>query len=396
MNNLVIRNKICETAKYVVNEMGSDTIKDFKGVRSCKVKSFFDEDVIDLESSNSSKPECVIITAGVFYTSLPIFRHYLMKHLDDRCALDELSNRICRIIIAHNNYDECGEDAQMVYKEGKSIMDAFYKERKIGCWEVSANGFGYDPTILEDDSTSTTTMGMYTNENPLKVFTTFSGYDSQCLALKKAGIPFELVGWSEIENRAIVAHNALFPEYKDRNYGDICKIDWENVPDFDFFTYSSPCTSFSLAGKMLGGEEGSGTQSSLLWECKKAIEIKKPKYLMLENVPMLVSQKFVHTFDKWIAFLTSLGYTSYWKVLSGSDYGIPQERDRVFVVSVMNPTKEFAFPKAMRLTSSVEDHMLTKDELGQDLYRKLCMDTHIVDNYVVYNNHFLKFAAKQR
>lgn len=117
---------------------------------------------------------------------------------------------------------------------------------------------------------------------------------------------------------------------------------------------------------------------------------------MLENVPMLVSQKFVHTFDKWIAFLTSLGYTSYWKVLSGSDYGIPQERDRVFVVSVMNPTKEFAFPKAMRLTSSVEDHMLTKDELGQDLYQKLCMDTHIVDNYVAYNNHFLKFAAKQK
>lgn len=399
MSNITIRNNIIDTARYVIEEMGKDTIKDYKGIRSCGMKCYYElsvDGVIDLNAGSSIKPECVTITTAVFYTVLPMFRQYLLKHLDDRNALCEFGDKICHLIIVRNAYDEYGEDAQKVYEEGRNIMDTFYKERKIGCWEASANGFGYDPTILEDDSTSTTTMGMYTNENPLKVFTTFSGYDSQCLALKKAGIPFELVGWSEIEKRAIVAHNALFPEYKDRNYGDICKIDWENVPDFDFFTYSSPCTSFSLAGKMLGGEEGSGTQSSLLWECKKAIEIKKPKYLMLENVPMLVSKKFVHTFDKWITFLTSLGYTSYWKVLSGSDYGIPQERDRVFVVSVMNPTKEFAFPKAMRLTTSVEDHMLTKDELGQDLYQKLCMDTHIVGNYVAYNNHFLKFAAKQR
>ena len=119
-------------------------------------------------------------------------------------------------------------------------------------------------------------MEKYIKETPLKVFTTFSGYDSQCLALKKAGIPFDLIGWSEIEKRAIEAHNLIFPEYKDRNYGDICKINWTQVPDFDFFTYSSPCQQFSLAGKMLGGEEGSGTHSSLLWECKKAIDIKRP------------------------------------------------------------------------------------------------------------------------
>ena len=250
--------------------------------------------------------------------------------------------------------------------------------------------------MLEDDATNVPTIEPYTNANPLKVFTTFSGYDSQCLALRKAGIPFDLIGWSEIEKRAITAHNALFPEFKDRNYGDICKIDWNNVPDFDLFTYSSPCTSFSLAGKMLGGEEGSGTQSSLLWECKKAIEIKKPKYLMLENVAMLVSDKFIHTFNKWIGFLTSLGYTSYWKVLNGCDYGIPQDRSRIFVVSILNPTKEFAFPKAKRLTTSTEDYMLTKDELGHDLYQKLCMQKDIVDNYVKYNSHFLKFAVKQK
>ena len=399
MSNMTIRNNIIDTARYVIDEMGKDTIEDYKGIRSCGMKFYYElsvEDVIDLDAGSSSKTECVTITTAVFYTVLPMFRRYLLKHLNDRNALFELGNKICHLIIIRNAYDEYGEDTHKVYEEGRNIMETFYKERKVGCWKVDNNSFGYtDPLLIEDDATNAPTIEPFTNENPLKVFTTFSGYDSQCLALRKAGIPFDLVGWSEIEKRAITAHNALFPEYKDRNYGDICKIDWNDVPDFDFFTYSSPCQSFSIAGQMLGGDEGSGTKSSLLWECKKAIEIKRPKYLMLENVEMLVSQNFIHTFNKWIDFLSSLGYTSYWKVLKGSDYGIPQDRNRVFVVSVMNPRKEFVFPKARALKSSVEDHLLSKEELGHDLYRKLCVDKEIVGNYVHYNNHFLKFAVKQ-
>ena len=400
MSKITIKNKIYDTARYVIEEMGNDTIKDYKGIRSSGLKCYYElsvEGVIDLNAGSSNKPEYVIITTAVLYTVLPMFRTYLLKHMDDRNALLGLGNRICHLIIIRNAYDECGEDAQKVYEEGRTIIDTFYNERKVGCWKVDMNSIGYtDPLLIEDDATNAPTMETYTNENPMKVFTTFSGYDSQCLALRKAGIPFDLVGWSEIEKRAITAHNALFPEYKDRNYGDICKIDWNDVPDFDFFTYSSPCQSFSIAGQMLGGEEGSGTKSSLLWECKKAIEIKRPKYLMLENVEMLVSQNFIHTFNRWIDFLTSFGYTSYWKVLKGSEYGIPQDRNRVFVVSVMNPRKEFVFPKAKRLTTSTEDYMLTKDEIGHDLYQKLCMQKDIVDNYVAYNNHFLKFAAKQK
>ena len=94
----------------------------------------------------------------------------------------------------------------------------------------------------------------YTKENPLRVFTAFSGYDSQCLALNRLGIDYDLVGWSEIDPAAIKAHDALFPQYADRNYGDISKIDWSQVPDFDLFTYSSPCTDFSNAGQQAGGE----------------------------------------------------------------------------------------------------------------------------------------------
>jgi len=614
-------------------------------------------------------------------------------------------------------------------------------------------------------------MEKYTKENPLKVFTTFSGYDSQCLALKKAGIPFELIGWSEIEKRAIEAHNLIFPEYKDRNYGDICKIDWENVPDFDFFTYSSPCfvagtliqtkeglkniedieegdevlthtntyhkvitpmdklfggtlyhiksangeiictpehpfyvrelsykyvdrkhnkvrefgnpiwkqakdltkkdylgtpvnqesklpewngvednrwghhknsnklselftnnsfwylmgryigdgwtnktvnkstgeigsrgikiccskkketdkttlgnalnncglnycvveertvykfqivskeiwefvqrygsgadgkfididtinlpteylksfvdgyldsdgyynkrdntygittvskklaytfgqcinkvyhkpvrmqfcklpdthiiegrivnqksfyqvrfkiethkqdqafyengyiwspvnthkngittefvdscvvynmevdgdnsyvannyivhncQSFSIAGKMLGGEEGSGTKSSLLWECKKAIDIKKPKYLMLENVKNLVSERFMETFNLWLKYLESRGYTNYWKILKGSDYGIPQDRERVFCVSILKPEGEFVFPKGWKLDKNTLDFMQTKEEIGQDLWDKLVDPQENTDIYIRDNEQFKKFAAIQK
>ena len=230
----------------------------------------------------------------------------------------------------------------------------------------------------------------YTEENPLRVFTTFSGYDSQCLAFKKAGIPYDLIGWSEIEKRAIDAHDILFPEYKDRNYGDICKIDWEKVPDFDFFTYSSPCQSFAICGNKLGGEEGSGTKSSLLWECKKAIEIKRPKYLMLENVKNLVGKQFYPTFQKWLDFLSSLGYTSYWKVLNGADYGIPQARERVFVLSILNPEGKFKWPAPIKTTKCINDYLQKPSKILPKCYVSDTCTKEYIDN----NPNLLKFAGE--
>lgn len=195
----------------------------------------------------------------------------------------------------------------------------------------------------------------------IRVFTAFSGYDSQCLALDRLKrcypqFDYELVGWSEIDKYAIQAHNALYPQWADRNFGDISKIDWDQVPDFDLFTYSSPCQDFSNAGLQRGGEEGSGTRSSLLWECRRAIIAKRPKYLLLENVKGILSRKNLPNFNKWQAVLADLGYKNYHAILNASDYGVAQNRPRLFMVSILNG-EGFSFPRPIHLNTRLRDYL---------------------------------------
>lgn len=206
----------------------------------------------------------------------------------------------------------------------------------------------------------------------IRVFTAFSGYDSQCLALRRIGVPFELVGWSEIDAFAIKAHNALFPESTDRNYGDISQIDWDQVPDFDLFTYSSPCQDFSQTGKQRGGEKGTGTRSSLLWECERAISAKRPKYLLMENVAALVSQKFIKLFQSWMTVLEGYGYKNFAQVLNAKDYGVPQNRERIFLVSIRVDNRaewenvQYHFPKPKRMERRLKD--ILESEVDEKYY----------------------------
>ena len=209
----------------------------------------------------------------------------------------------------------------------------------------------------------------FTEERPLRVFTAFSGYDSQLMAIRNIGVPYECVGWSEIDPYAIKAHNAVFPELREKNYGDIAGIRWEDVPDFDLMTYSSPCQDFSNAGLQKGGTEGSGTRSSLLWEVKRAVLAKHPSYLLMENVKALVSEKFLPTFRLWLDWLTDQGYTNFCEVLNAKDYGVPQNRERIFVVSVLGDAW-FSFPHPqelkLRLKDMLEEKVEEKYYLSQD------------------------------
>lgn len=126
------------------------------------------------------------------------------------------------------------------------------------------------------------------------------------------------------------------------------------MDDFDLFTYSFPCTDISNAGCQKGLSENSGTRSSLLWECKKAIEEKHPKYVLMENVKALVSNKFFGDFVKWGRYLSSLGYSNYWQVLNAKDFGVPQNRERVFMISILGNEK-YCFPKPFPLKKRLKD-----------------------------------------
>lgn len=202
----------------------------------------------------------------------------------------------------------------------------------------------------------------------LRVFTAFSGYDSQCMALDRLGVDYELVGWSEIDKYAIMAHNAIYPQWAERNYGDISKIDWSQVADFDLFTYSSPCQDFSQAGKQAGGTQGSGTRSSLLWECERAIREKRPKYLVFENVAALVSKKFIKLFIEWQLVLEGYGYSNFCKIMNAKDYGIPQNRERIFMVSILGEDARYTFPQPFKRKIELQD--LLKSEVDERYYIK--------------------------
>ena len=199
--------------------------------------------------------------------------------------------------------------------------------------------------------------------NKIKVFEAFSGYGSQSIALRNLGIPHEVVAISEIDKYAIKAYEAIHEPTL--NLGDISKIKVEDIPEHDLFTYSFPCQDISVAGKTRGIIEGK-TRSGLLYECKKIIEHCRPKYLLLENVKNLVGKKFKPQFDEWLAYLESLGYTSYYKVLNAKDYGVPQNRERVFVVSILGEHKPYEFPKPTPLDKCIAD--ILEDAVDEKYY----------------------------
>lgn len=159
------------------------------------------------------------------------------------------------------------------------------------------------------------------------------------------------------------------------NLGDITKI--EDLPYADFWTVSFPCQSISVAGKMKGLKPDSGTRSSLLWDnirlLSKAKENNKlPQYIMFENVKNLVSKKFIDDFNDLLDVLDELGFNSYWSVINGKDCGIPQSRERVFVISIRkdidNGKYEFPVPFdiGIRLKDVLEDQVDEKYYLSDE------------------------------
>lgn len=194
----------------------------------------------------------------------------------------------------------------------------------------------------------------------------FSGIGAQVAGLKRLGIAYDVVGISEIDKFAIQSYEAINGSV--RNYGDISKVPLLDYADL--WTYSFPCQDLSVAGKQAGIKEG--TRSGLLLEVERLLENavllgNQPKYLLLENVKALVSKKFKPDFDRWLNKLSELGYDNYWKVLNAKDFGIPQNRERVFVVSIRKDLNQtYMFPEPVPLTLKLKD--LLEPEVDEKYY----------------------------
>ena len=221
----------------------------------------------------------------------------------------------------------------------------------------------------------------YNRNNKLRLFEACAGYGSQALALRRLrelypDFDYELVGWAEYdpfdlinpkdpdshrpieEQPAVIAHNALHPETIGKNWGDITTIMWDKLPDFDLLTYSTPCQSVSQAGLQHGFAEGSGTRSSIIWYVRDCVKAKRPKFLMLENVSAMVGARFVGLFNLWQKELEDLGYVNFARVLNAKDYGVPQNRKRIFLISILrtdDPNPKYFFPKPVPLEKCLAD-----------------------------------------
>lgn len=201
----------------------------------------------------------------------------------------------------------------------------------------------------------------------IKLFEAFAGIGSQAKALKRLekekGFKLEVVGISEFDKYALSSYNAIHGETL--NYGDITKI--EKIPDdIDIFTYSFPCQDISMAGKRAGFKKGGNTRSGLLWEVERLLDVSdKPKVLLMENVRALISQSTMPDYVDWLYALEEMGYSNYWAILNAKNYGIPQNRERVFCVSILGEYY-YEFPKPFQLELKLRD--ILEDEVDEKYF----------------------------
>src|SRR5574344_2078077 len=176
----------------------------------------------------------------------------------------------------------------------------------------------------------------------IKILELFGGIGACSKALERLGFEIEIVDYVEIDKFAVSSFNAIhgtnfIPQ-------DITK--WDKDIKCDLIMHGSPCQDFSVAGFGRGGDIGSGTRSSLMYETLRTVSKIKPKYVIWENVKNLLSEKHRHNFDNYLNEMSKIGYYNFYKVLNAKDYGIPQNRERVFTVSIRKDLNiAFEFPK---------------------------------------------------
>lgn len=199
----------------------------------------------------------------------------------------------------------------------------------------------------------------------LNIIELFGGIGACTKALKRIGFNVNVLDYVEIDKYAVKSYNAINEtDFEPQNITKYNKY-FENV---DLITHGSPCQDFSTAGLQAGGDENSGTRSSLMYESIRIIKKIRPKYVLWENVKNLLSKKHKHNFDNYINRLNELGYNSYYQVLDAEDYGVPQHRERVYTISIRKDIDKgnFKFPEKEKLKIRLKD--ILEDKVDEKYY----------------------------
>lgn len=223
----------------------------------------------------------------------------------------------------------------------------------------------------------------------LRVLELFAGIGACSKALERLKIDHEIVDAVEIDKYAIASFNAIHGSNFEPQ--DITK--WDKDIEVDLIMHGSPCQDFSVAGKQAGGDKDSGTRSSLMYETLRIVDKLKPKYVIWENVKNLLSAKHRHNFDAYLERMTELGYKNYYQVLNAKDYGVPQNRERVFTVSIRLDVPycwAFKFPTRRPLTKRL------KDVLEKEVDEKYYISEAMMDYFMGVNQKPSKFPRKER
>ena len=209
----------------------------------------------------------------------------------------------------------------------------------------------------------------------LKVLELFGGIGACSKALERLGIDYEIADYVEIDKYAVKSFNAIHNTNFEPQ--DICE--WDKDIEVDLIMHGSPCQDFSLAGKQAGGDKNSGTRSSLMYETIRIVEKLKPKYVIWENVKNLLSKKHIHNFNAYLEIMEQLGYINHYQVLNAKDYEIPQNRERVFTISIRKDiNKVFIFPPKQELKLKLKD--MLEDEVDEKYYLSEKMMNYVLDN----------------
>lgn len=221
----------------------------------------------------------------------------------------------------------------------------------------------------------------------MKLLSLFSGIGAFEKALDRCKIKYELVNYCEIDKYASKAYALIHGVDESMNLGDITKVDTATLQNIDMVTYGFPCQDLSVAGKQKGfkDENGERTRSGLFFEALRIIEDAKPKFAICENVKALTSKKFEKEFAIVLESLSEAGYNNYWQVLNAKDYGVPQNRERVFVISIRKDIdKGFTFPTPFPLEKRL------KDVLENEVDEKYYLSKEVQDRFQLTDESFTK------